>query len=970
MTSERDDEKATLSLIERLLWIVLACVAWRFAGMGAKQTAFGAVSVILGFGIGLIALVAAASRRASKWLNGYALFGFFTYLFVEFAIGDAIYRDKTIYKFTTDAHVYMDYAARLVLQGKNPYEVSLYGAIIAHRVPIELQTPLMDGGLTDRVAYPSFSFLYLVPFVKAGIDTRYGYALALYAAIAVVYWNVPKRLRVLVVLPFFVDQTYVLFFFGGVTDSVWALLLCLVVVWWKKRPALAAICFGLACAYKQHPWLLFPYLALRLAQDIGEERGLSLRDPGVRKEALVAIARFAGFAAAAFIVVNLPFALWSWKAWFAGVTEPLITTMVPMGEGVSSLLPFAGLPIPKLVFSLAFWGSLLLLLVVCGRWEGGKTLIWVAPSLAFFLNFRSLSTYWYFNVFPFALAVARDAPRDLALPVKHPLRWRTIAIVSGAFFAVLLVLGIVRGTKAASELVVDVHSPLRTWDNFVHRIDVRVTNKSSHKVNPRFWVQGINFQPLPWRVDEGPAVLEPGATAEYSLSAMHRISEFEYTFPGRLTVADATSELRTLLLMPSDQSSLSIETVPNGRYRYWDVHIGSPTKWSLSQRSSPGAHVRPLLKGEHHGVVLHLDTDPMAAEADAFELCIALPSCWALRGSTHYWPSDLEPAEEHRAALSVELAARTEPVALWARTPKGWNTAPFADRYGVQLSFDDTPILVLLGGERASGTLDDGTPYEVIEGPRDVWHRYEIDVEALRKRYAAAAYPRPKTSLVRFPLMDLPTLQLRLALSVTTRMPKVAVEFGEIEDPLEKRGRDPIPEVMSQLDQHPGQVDLWRATYELEVGNRERAFDFAERAMKKDAHPDVLLGVADIARQLERLDLAEEGYRRAIPDRPIDGRLGLGWVLVRKQKLSEAHPHFKEALSMVEKDLASPRHRGEGRYELLRLNATVGLALCEAAAGNCTEANRLVKLLPEAEQQAKRDLIPELAKCAKESAAP
>ena len=99
-------------------------------------------------------------------------------------------------------------------------------------------------------------------------------------------------------------------------------------------------------------------------------------------------------------------------------------------------------------------------------------------------------------------------------------------------------------------------------------------------------------------------------------------------------------------------------------------------------------------------------------------------------------------------------------------------------------------------------------------------------------------------------------------------------------------------------------------------------------------------------------------------ERPLAAHLGLGWLGIMKQKPAEARPHFKEALALVDKELATTRERVDGRYELMRLNALVGVALCEAALGNCPEAMRLVKTLPAAEQRMRTTQIRELAECA------
>jgi hypothetical protein len=145
-----------------------------------------------------------------------------------------------------------------------------------------------------------------------------------------------------------------------------------------------------------------------------------------------------------------------------------------------------GAPIPTAIFTIAFWGSMILLFFACMRLRAGRVLLWVAPSLAFFLNHRSLSTYWYFNVFPFAVELARADWSELFAADDDLRALRRLGLAGGALAAVLLVAGVVSARSNAGGLEVELELPFRTWSGRLHRADLRVTNRTSHVVKPRF----------------------------------------------------------------------------------------------------------------------------------------------------------------------------------------------------------------------------------------------------------------------------------------------------------------------------------------------------------------------------------------------------------------------------------------------------------------------------------------------------
>ncbi|HSO32514.1 MAG TPA: hypothetical protein VLT33_08360 [Labilithrix sp.] len=939
---------------ERLTWLVLAALSWKFSQLGEQRGIGSAeplavLTIVLGATVGLAALVIALSDRAGAWLRSPRILGLFAFFVTAYVVVDVLARAHTVYHFTTDADVFTDYGARLLLAGKNPYDTSLYGAMVAHRVPIELQTPLADGGFSDRLAYPSLSFLLLVPFVALGIPTTLFYGLALCGCLFLLFRRAPVELRPLVLVPFFADTTYLAYSFGGLTDATWALILCLVVVAWK-RPMTAAVLVGLACSYKQHAWLLVPFILVRVAKEATPEQRMR------------AVVKFAAVVGATFVVTQLPFFLWNPRAWMTGVLEPLVASMVPLGEGPSAFLPQSGVAIPKVAFALAFWSAYLALLVVSASWSAGYLLMWIGPSLAFVLNYRSFTSYWIYNVLPLALELCRAALPPSTFTWPYRVRGKTLAMVGGAIVAVAIVVFTAQARQANAQVDVEILSPVRTWGSNVQRIDLKLTNRGSGDLQPRFWAQGVSFQPLPWRIDTGPRSLAPGATSHYSISAIQNISEFDLNHGGNLTVTDARSSLRKMIRFAPDAASLSPHEIANASFGSWDTSIAAPTYWKLVQDRSPGAYLMPASGSPHAALTLHLDGDAARTARRAFTFCPALPSCYAMAGATgRFTAGDIQPGDEHRVAAMTDFAARPEPFAIWAKTPPAANRAPeWEERYGIALVFGRKPLFVFLGGEAGKGTLSDGTPYVVLPGPRGEWTRYTVDLGALQQEYAKDVYPQARTPLLRFPLLDIPAVPVFLSLTYAARGEEArSAEFGAIEDSL--HGRDSATRVYRSLEDHPGQVDAWRASYEADLGNLGRANEHIQRARRLESHPQLELQAAHLALVSGRLDDAEASFTRALAFDPMQASVGLGWTLLAQKKLPQARAAFQTALRAV--DEAVKLKQAGGAEEVHALVASVGLATVQAAEGDCEGARQALQRLSPQERELREQDILELRAC-------
>ena len=119
------------------------------------------------------------------------------------------------------------------------------------------------------------------------------------------------------------------------------------------------------------------------------------------------------------------------------------------------------------------------------RWSTAAGLAWIAPSIAFFFNYRTLSTYWYFNIFPFAVELVAS---PLVLPEPDARPWNRRRIAAGLAAAVAVALAAVLYARAhAGDYGIALTGPIRTWNEHATRIDLRLTNTTAKMQTPRFW---------------------------------------------------------------------------------------------------------------------------------------------------------------------------------------------------------------------------------------------------------------------------------------------------------------------------------------------------------------------------------------------------------------------------------------------------------------------------------------------------
>jgi len=310
---------------------------------------------------------------------------------------------------TTDAFTFTQYAGELVLHGENPYPATMEPAFNVYaREPLR-PTYRVDGSRVTTYSYPAGSILYAT--LGAALTALHAsafyvlLAVLLSTAAGVVYVELPKDLAVLAPVSFLAAGNLWISTAGGIIDAIWLLPLIATMAFWRRdQLAAAGVCFGIAVAAKQQPWLIAPAALIVLART------------RAGRQSWTAVATFVAPAAGVFAVINLPFFVADPVAWLKGVfvavdlTEPSI---IQDGVGIVALSTSGTVPL-----SSTFLGGLTLAaaavsyVVVYWRPERVRHAIWLIPPLVLFWSPRSLASY--FTMFaPVAALAAGNYIRDL-----------------------------------------------------------------------------------------------------------------------------------------------------------------------------------------------------------------------------------------------------------------------------------------------------------------------------------------------------------------------------------------------------------------------------------------------------------------------------------------------------------------------------------------------------------------------------
>jgi uncharacterized membrane protein len=252
----------------------------------------------------------------------------------------------------------------------------------------------------SKYNYPAGSFLFILPFLWAGIhDMRFLYALAVALMGFYIWKRSPHALRPLVPLIVLGNVPLVILTAGDQPDPIYGLFLMLGYAEWSS-PWISPLAMGVAAGTKQLAWFFLPFYAMLIVREFGWREA----------------ARRFGIIAAVFAAMNGPFILRSPSSYLWSIGGPIADPMFPLGIGIVALFVSNGLPVlPKFAFTLMELGS----------WAGGILGSWrfrvmstaaagaVLGALPLFFAWRSLVNYFYL-VPLLALAIVLAEPAQQA----------------------------------------------------------------------------------------------------------------------------------------------------------------------------------------------------------------------------------------------------------------------------------------------------------------------------------------------------------------------------------------------------------------------------------------------------------------------------------------------------------------------------------------------------------------------------
>ena len=416
----------------------------------------------------------------------------------------------------TDEIAFDQYAAQLALHGLNPYLHSMAAAFPLFHVSPNGYTFQLNGQPVTTLSYPALSFEAYLPLLALGVSTQAAVWIdvAAWALGAVILYAVlPRELAMLAAVVASLD-VYIGYAVGGITDFLFVPLLVGAAVRWDRFAAARGpaawrgpVLMGLALAVKQTPWLVIPFVLAGIVLESWRGRGWNQ----AARDGL----RYAGIAAAAFLVPNLPYLATAPSAWLRGVLTPFSSQSVPAGQGLISLslsLPVGGGSL--LAYSIAA-AVIFIAVAACYvvTYPALKPAAFLLPSVVLFFATRSFGSYLVMLI-PAAIAAAATIRRPAAIRCwRH---WKWVALGGGAASAASLIAAL----TAASPLAMSIQSVQTTGQlATVEQLTLAVTNNTGSSVRPAFTIENGTTMTAFWSRRRGPAVLGPHQRARYTIEA-------------------------------------------------------------------------------------------------------------------------------------------------------------------------------------------------------------------------------------------------------------------------------------------------------------------------------------------------------------------------------------------------------------------------------------------------------------------
>lgn len=298
--------------------------------------------------------------------------------------------------FNTDAAAFNQRAVWLLAHGRDPYRAIFRPSDLTLQHASTYWTYLLNGGHVNQLSYPAGAFVFQWPLQVLGIThlaTNWLDLAAWLAASVLLYRFTPHSVKWLAPL-LLLTSVFTFSFAHGGTDALFVPFLLLAAYRWddfvlaratRWSRWLSPVALGIACSIKQTPWFSIPFFVIGVAMESRIHERPVARTVG----------RYLAWAALPFVVLNLPFVIWSPWAWLRGATLPLREPLIPDGQGLVTLVTHGVLSTlhpERLQIGAAL--AVVTLLVVTWRWYSTMKFAWLfALPLVLYLPSRSLSSY-------------------------------------------------------------------------------------------------------------------------------------------------------------------------------------------------------------------------------------------------------------------------------------------------------------------------------------------------------------------------------------------------------------------------------------------------------------------------------------------------------------------------------------------------------------------------------------------------
>ncbi len=479
--------------------------------------------------------------------------------------------------FNTDAAAFNQRATWLLAHGKNPYAAVFRGANVALSNAASYWTYLLNGGHVNQVSYPAGSFVLQLPLQWLGVHslgTNWLDLAAWLAASLFLYFVSPPSARWLAPL-LLLTSVYTFSFAHGGTDALFVPFLMVAAYRWDSFVVdgarwtrwLGPLALGVACSIKQTPWFCVPFFVLGIVIESSSHERRVGRD----------VVSYLAAVALPFVLINLPFALWSPAQWWHGTMLPLSEPLVPDGQGLVTLTTHGLLHVlypERLQFAAAL--ALVALLVAYWRWYPTLKFTWLfLLPIVLFLPSRSLSSYLV-DFVPVALVMALTTSRVAARTPRRGRRWYVVV-------PIVLSLGLAASAFVGTPLTV------RLDDVHVTRVGLRfttmsltLTNHTSEPLSPHVLVVVGSSHPVGfWSFVGAPQGVTLGA---------HQVGTFVLRAPP-LMYTPARHE--NWLVEVTSSSPAFLVTTPSLRWQRGPDHsLNGDHVSAVSNTRQPRARVR------------------------------------------------------------------------------------------------------------------------------------------------------------------------------------------------------------------------------------------------------------------------------------------------------------------------------------------------------------------------------------------